>query len=103
MKVVFLHELQNEAEVNVTEAKPHQSDDAEIGQLLDDLRREYDDGDITCLAIAVVRPSGELTTVITGWAARSVLLGAIELLKVPLLKKELEAFDSLPRETRLLA
>jgi len=74
------------------EAAPHQSDDDEIGQLLDDLRREYDDGDISCLAIAVVRPTGELTTVITGRAARSLLLGAIELLKVPLLKKEIEAF-----------
>jgi hypothetical protein len=83
------------------EAKPHQSDD-EIGQLLDDLRREYDDGHISCLAIAVVRPSGELTTVITGWATNSLLLGAIELLKVPLLKKEIEALDSLPGETRLL-
>ena len=80
----------------------HQTDlagpsaDDEIGQLLNDLRREYDDGDISCLAIAIVRPTGELTTVITGWAARSLLLGAIELLKVPLLKKELEALDSLP-------
>ena len=84
------------------EAKQHPEND-EIGQLLADLRREYDDGDISCLAIAIVRPSGQLTTVITGWAARSVLLGAIELLKVPLLKKELEALDSLPGETRLLA
>jgi hypothetical protein len=90
-------------EVNVPETKRHQSDDDEIGQLLADLRREYDDGDISCLAIAVVRPSGELTTVITGWATNSLLLGAIELLKVPLLKKELEALDCLPGETPLLA
>ena len=87
----------------MTEAKRHQSDDDEIGQLLNDLRREYDDGDISCLAIAVVRPTGELTTVITGWATNSLLLGAIELLKVPLLKKELAELDSLPGESRLLA
>jgi hypothetical protein len=86
----------------VTEVKPHQSED-EIGRLLADLRRQYDDGDIKCLAIAIVRPTGELTTVITGWATNSLLLGAIELLKVPLLKKELEALDSLPGESRLLA
>jgi hypothetical protein len=50
-----------------------------------------------------VRPGGELTAVITGWASNSQLLGAIELLKVPLLKKELEALNSAPCETRLLA
>jgi hypothetical protein len=99
----FYMSCRRKQEVHMPEAKRHQSDDDEIGQLLDDLRREYDDGDISCLAIAVVRPSGELTTVITGWAARSLLLGAIELLKVPLLKKEIEALDSLPGETRLLA
>jgi hypothetical protein len=76
------------------EATSHQSDDDEIGQLLDQLRREYDEGDISCLAIAIVRPSGELTTIITGWAVRSLLLGAIELLKVPLLKKELAALEA---------
>jgi hypothetical protein len=88
------------------EATSHQSADDEIGQLLDDLRREYDDGDISCLAIAVVRPSGELTTIISGAAASDVLLGAIEMLKVPILKDELAALqaagsaDGEPRSAR---
>jgi hypothetical protein len=99
-KSSFYMSCRTKREVKVTEAKPHQCDD-EIGQLLADLRREHDDGDIKCLAIAVVRPTGELTTVITGWAANSVLLGAIELLKIPLLKKELQRLDSPPCEARL--
>ena len=65
-----------------------------IGDVLDQLRCDYSNGDISCLAIAVIRPTGQLTTIISGAAASDVLLGAIELLKVPILKDELVALQA---------
>jgi hypothetical protein len=85
---------QRRREVDVSHATHSDGRRDNIGDVLDQLRCDCTNGDISCLAVAVIRPTGQLTTIISGIAASDVLLGAIELLKVPILKDELAALQA---------
>ncbi len=70
---------------NASEAEPP---DPIISRMIDDLREEHERGEISCLAMVVVRHNGEATSSLHGAAPPVTLLGSLEMLKGSVLSKE---------------
>ena len=64
------------------------SPDPIITRMLDDLREEHERGEISCLAVVVVRHNGDATSSLHGAAPPVTLLGSLEMLKGSVLSKE---------------
>jgi hypothetical protein len=60
-----------------------------IAELIDVLRDENERGEISCLALVVVRHNGESSSMLYGKAAPVTLLGSLEILKGSVLSNEL--------------
>jgi hypothetical protein len=64
------------------------SPDPIIARKIDDLREEHERGEISCLAVVVVRHNGDTTRSLHGAAPPVTLLGSLEMLKGTVLSKE---------------
>jgi hypothetical protein len=64
------------------------SPDPIITRMIDDLREEHERGEISCLALVVVRHNGDATSSLHGAAPSVTLLGSLEMLKGSVFSKE---------------
>lgn len=70
--------------------------DPVIATIIDDLRDEHEKGEISCLALVVVRHNGDASSSLHGKAAPVTLLGSLEMLKGSVLNNEFSAEHGMP-------
>lgn len=70
--------------------------DPAITTMIDGLRAENERGDISCLAIVVVRHNGDATSSLCGTAPPVILLGSLEFLKGSVLNDEFNGHQCIP-------
>lgn len=64
-----------------------------IAELIEKLRAENENGEISCIGAAIIRPDGQSQSSLVGAADTGTLLGSIEMLKVFVITEEIDSVD----------